>query len=271
MMNFQRYFNSRFRSRQKSKVSSGRMPLYRRSNVYRLRDHEIDPLITYDGIKTNPLPYSDCDTLADDDNLLCLAELYYEHWDISKTTEEIFLHDPFVLSSKDDIVHLKNKPHPLRWLYDLIKTEQLFLYYSSKQCTLTLVYSLILSRTKKQTFNVFTFYAYCKENSTTNSFFKHLFEFDNYQSILQMNTTTTTNNNNNTTAMNIIDFIYQEIQATTMLNIDDNNSLVLSKSLLKDDVIQLKVHQIKSSKVKKQAFSPMNKLYLSFFCQLIGC
>ncbi|CAF2962491.1 unnamed protein product [Rotaria sp. Silwood2] len=221
------------------------MPRYRRSNQYHLRDTQIDPLLTYDGIKTNPLSYINSDILPIDSNSIYLAELYYEHWDINLTTEEIFLLDPFVFSDDDEKIYLKNKIHPLKWLYDLIKNEQLYIYYSLKQCTLTLVYSLVSSRNKKPSFSIFTFYNYCKENDTTNRFFKHLFAFDDYQSISQMN-------NNDSNANNIIDFIYQEIQAATMINIDNNNNnnnnnaSFLFKSYLKNDVIQLKDHQIKS-------------------------
>ncbi|CAF4963994.1 unnamed protein product [Rotaria sp. Silwood1] len=215
------------------------MPRSRRSNQYHLRDSQIDPLLTYDGIKTNPLSYINSDIVSIDSNLIYLAELYYEHWNINLLTEEIFLHDPFIFSNNDENIYLKNKIHPLKWLYDLIKNEQLYIYYSSKQCTLTLVYSLILSKNKKQTFSLFTFYNYCKENDKTNQFFKHLFAFDDYQSILEMN-------NNDTNANNIIDFIYQEIQATTMINIDNNYSSSLSTTFLKNDIIQLKDHQIKS-------------------------
>ncbi|CAF4407283.1 unnamed protein product, partial [Rotaria sp. Silwood2] len=122
------------------------MPRYRRSNQYHLRDTQIDPLLTYDGIKTNPLSYINSDILPIDSNSIYLAELYYEHWDINLTTEEIFLLDPFVFSDNDEKIYLKNKIHPLKWLYDLIKNEQLYIYYSLKQCTLTLVYSLVSSR-----------------------------------------------------------------------------------------------------------------------------
>ncbi|CAF3459463.1 unnamed protein product [Rotaria socialis] len=219
------------------------MPRHRRSNTYRLRDSQIDPLLTYDGIKTNPLPCINSDILPIDSNCLCLAELYYEHWDINVIREEIFLHDPFIFSNNDeDNIYLKNKIHPLKWLYDLIKNEQLYLYYSLEQCTLTLVYLLSSAKNTKQNLNLFIFYSYCKENDKTNRYFKHLFVFDDYQSTLQMS-------NSDTNANNIIDFIYQEIQATTMINMDNNNnnnSLISIESLLKNDVIQLKDHQIKS-------------------------
>ncbi|UJR30370.1 hypothetical protein I4U23_017905 [Adineta vaga] len=215
------------------------MPHHRRSKSYQLRNHEIDPLLTYEGIKTNPLPYIDSAIHLPDDHSLCLVELYYEHWDVNVTTEQIFLHDPFLFSNNDnneeENTYLKNIIHPLKWLYDLIKNDQLQIYYSTKECTLTLHYSLI----SKRNFNLFIFYKSCKDNEKTNRFFKQLFIFDDYQSISQLN-------NNDTNAMNIIDFIYQEIQATTMFNIDQNNSLIAVDSFLKNDVIQLKEHQIKS-------------------------
>ncbi|CAF1171043.1 unnamed protein product [Rotaria magnacalcarata] len=219
------------------------MPRHRRSNTYRLRDSQIDPLLTYDGIKTNPLSCINSDILPIDSNCLCLAELYYEHWDINVIAEEIFLRDPFIFSNNDeDNIYLKNKIHPLKWLYDLIKNEQLYIYYSLEQCTLTLVYLLSSAKNTKKGLNLFIFYSNCKENDKTNRFFKHLFVFDDYQSTLQMS-------NSDTNANNIIDFIYQEIQATTMINMDNsnnNNSLIGIEFLLKNDVIQLKDHQIKS-------------------------
>lgn len=220
------------------------MPRHRRSNPYNFRDSQIDPLFTYDGIKTNPLSYINSDIIPLDSNCLCLAELYHEHWTINLITEEIFLHDPFIFSTNDDDnIILKSKTHPLKWLYDLIKSEQLHIYYSSKQCTLTIVYLLNSSKPNKNHFNLFAFYTYCKENNKTNGFFKHLFTFDDYQSILHLN-------DGDNYANNIIDFIYQEIQANTMVNIDDsaNSSLLESERFLRNDVIQLKHHQIKSSK-----------------------
>ncbi|CAF0891343.1 unnamed protein product [Adineta ricciae] len=213
------------------------MPHHRRSKSYQLRDRQIDPQLTYDGIKTNPLPYIDNDIHPVDDHSLCLAELYSEHWDVNSTTEQIFLRDPFVLSTCDEeeIAYLKTVTHPLKWLYDLIKNERLQMYYSAKECTLTLNYSLI----SKGNFNLFVFYKSCKQNEKTNRFFKHLFQFNDYQSISHLY-------DMDTSAMNIIDFIYQEIQATTMLNIDEHISLPLLTSFLKNDVIELKDHQVKS-------------------------
>jgi len=217
------------------------MPRHRRSNPYLLRDHLIDPLLTYDGIKSNPLPFIDTNILPIDHQSICLAELYYEHWDVSLPTEQIFLHDPFLFSTDDEHIYLKTKIHPLKWLYDLIKTDQLYISYSSEQCTLTLHYSF---RNPQENFNLFSFYTYCKDNEKSNRYFKHLFTFDDYQSIAQIN-------NTDTNAMNIIDYIYQEIQATTMIDIDQTKSLISSESFLKNDVIQLKDHQIKSSRKQK--------------------
>lgn len=211
------------------------MPHRRRS----LRVHEVDPLLTYDGIKTNPLPYIDNDILPIDKNSLCLAELYSDHWDINSTNEQIFLNDPYLFSNSEDNIYLKNQYHPLKWFYDLIKNEQLYIYYSSKQCLLTIVYSFLFIKDKKSNINLFGFYTYCKENVKINNFFKNLFLFDDYQSLSQLN---------NINAINIIDFIYQEIQNETMINNDNNkeNSLGLLKSFLKNDIISLKDHQIKS-------------------------
>jgi hypothetical protein len=218
------------------------MPRHRRSNQYNLRAHQIDPSVTYDGIKSNLLSYINRDIIPLDNNSLCLAELYSEHWDINLVTEQISLHDPFQFSLNDENEYLKGLIHPLKWLYDLIKNQQLYIYYSSKECTLTLVYPLYSTTDKKANLNIFTFYKYCKNNEKTAKFFKDLFTFNDYQSLSQLN-------DNNLNAINIIDFIYQEIQATTMINIDEKNkSLVLFESLLKSDVIQLKDHQIKSSK-----------------------
>ncbi|CAF3559082.1 unnamed protein product [Adineta steineri] len=211
------------------------MPHRRRNNPYTLRAQQIDPSLTYDGIKTNPLTYIDSDIIPIDNNSLCLAELYYEHWDINLTTEQIFLRDPYDLANSEEIIYLKNTIHPLKWLYELIQNQQIYIYYSSKQCTLTLHYCL----NSKKNFNIFTFYKYCKDNEKVSHFFKHLFTFDDYQSISKLN-------NTDTNAINIIDFIYQEIQATTMIDNDQNNSLIPFEALLKNDVIQLKDHQKKS-------------------------
>ncbi|CAF4407141.1 unnamed protein product, partial [Adineta steineri] len=155
-------------------------------------------------------------------------------------TEQIFLRDPYDLANSEEIIYLKNIIHPLKWLYELIQNQQIYIYYSSKQCTLTLHYCL----NSKKNFNIFTFYKYCKDNEKVSHFFKHLFTFDDYQSISKLN-------NTDTNAINIIDFIYQEIQATTMIDNDQNNSLIPFEALLKNDVIQLKDHQKKSSKKKK--------------------
>jgi hypothetical protein len=226
-----------FKEKQKGDwYSFNQMPHRRRSKPYRLRVHEIDPLLSYDGIKTNPLPYIDSDILPIDTNSLCLAELYFEHWDINISTEQIFLHDPFIFSDNDEHIYLKTQLHPLKWLYDLIKADQLYISYSSKHCTLTLSHSLISSKK----LNLFSFYTYCKENDKTNCFFKHLFTFDDYQSISQIH-------NSDKNAINIIDFIYQEIQTATMIHLHQNNLHFLTESLLQNDVIQLKDHQIQSS------------------------
>jgi hypothetical protein len=212
------------------------MPRHRRSNPYKLRVHDTDPLLTYDGIQNNPLPYIDSDLLPIDKNSLCLAELYYEHWNINLSIERISLHDPYLFSNIDEHIYLKTQLHPLKWLYELIQNEQLLIYYSSKQCTLTLIYSFLSTKT----INLFSFYRYCKENDKINCFIKHLFIFDDYQSISQID-------NNNINAINTIDFIYQEIQASTMIDHHQNFSISF-ESLLNNDVIRLKDHQIKSSK-----------------------
>ena len=245
----------------KKRIASSQMPHRRRSKPYHLRDHQIDPLLTYDGIKTNPLPYIDTDIHPIDNNSLCLAELYFEHWNINNSTEEIFLHDPFLFCDNDENIYLKNHLHPLKWLYDLIRNNQLYISYSPKQCTLTLIYSLSSSDNKTSKLNLFIFYTYCKENDKTNCFFKHLFTFDDYQSISKIN-------HADKNAINIIDFIYQEIQATTMIDINQNNIHFQTDSLLKNDVIQLKDHQIKSSKIYSiQCFFH----FFLFFMKLIGC
>jgi hypothetical protein len=214
------------------------MPGHRRSNSYRLRIHDIDPLLTYDGIKTNSLPYIDNDLLSIDKNSLCLAELYYEHWDINLSIEQISLHDPYLFSNIDENIYLKTQYHPLKWLYELIQNKQLFISYSSKQCTLTLVYSFQSTKS----INLFSFYRYFKENDKVNCFIKHLFTFDDYVSISQID--------NNINAINTIDFIYQELQASTMIDQNHQNYSISFESLLNNDVIRLKDHQIKSSKQK---------------------
>jgi hypothetical protein len=213
------------------------MPRHRRSNPYKLRVHDVDPLLTYDGIQNNPLPYIDSDCLPIDTNSLCLAELYYEHWNVNLSTERISLLDPYLFTNSDEQIYLKNQLHPLKWIYELVQNEQLLVYYSSKQCTLTLVHSFLPTKT----INLFSFYRYCKDNDKVSCFIKHLFTFDDYQSISQMD--------DNTNAINTIDFIYQEIQASTMIDHTYNCSISF-EPLLNNDVIRLKDHQIKSSKSK---------------------
>lgn len=210
----------------------------RRKKSYSLRDRHIDPLLTYDGIKSNPLPYTDADLLPHDDQSVCLAELVYEQWDVNVTSEHISLREPFVYLDNDDEenVYLRNHLHPLNWLYGLIKNDQLQVHYSSKRCSLTLHYSF----SSNLSLNIFAIYAYCKVNEKTSRFFKQLFVFEDYQS-------TSGSHQADTDAVNIIDFIYREIQAVTMLNAESTNSSLSVGSLLKNDVIQLKVHQIKSS------------------------
>ena len=216
------------------------MPRHRRNNSYRLRSQDIDPLLTYDGIKSNPLPFIDVDLLPSDNQTLCLAELYHEHWQINSSTEELLLRNPYIFSMEDEEeqIFLKNQPHPLKWLYELIQNHQLLLYYSAKQCTLTLVYSFVSTKIPQPTINLFAFYAYCKLNEKTQQFFKHLFIFDDYQSISQ--------SDNDTNAINTIDFIYQEIQASTMID-RSNTSSISFEEFLNNDVIRLKDHQIQSS------------------------
>lgn len=215
------------------------MPRHRRNHSYRLRVHDIDPSLTYDGIKINPLPFIDMDLFPIDNQSLCLAELHNDHWDINSSTEEIFLRNPYFSIDDEEQIFLQKQLHPLNWLYELIRNKQLLLYYSSKQDTLTLVYPFQSTKTPKPTINLFAFYIYCKLNEKTERYFKHSFLFDDYRSISQ------SDSDNN--AMNTIDFIYQEIQASTMMDQSDVSSIPF-EAFLNNDVIRLKDHQIKSSK-----------------------
>lgn len=215
------------------------MPRHRRNHSYRLRVHDIDPLLTYDGIKNHPLPFIDIDLLPIDNQSLCLAELHNDHWDIHPSTEEIFLRNPYLSINDEEQIFFQKQPHPLKWLYELIRNKQLLLYHSSKQSTLTLIYPYQSTTIPKATINLFAFHIYCKLNEKTKRYFKHLFIFEDYQSISQ--------GDDDTNAMNTIDFIYQEIQASTMMDQSDVSSISF-QAFLNNDVIRLKDHQIKSSK-----------------------
>lgn len=226
------------------------MPHHRRNNPYRLRQHEIDPLLTYDGIQNNPLSYIDNDILPIDKNSLCLIELNIDDWNINQTTEQIFLRNSYEHSKTIDRISLKTRLHPLKWFYELIQKEILFIYYSLKKSLLTIVYLF-----EKQSYvNLYQFYIYYKENK----FFKNLFLLDNYQLLLE---------NTEINAINIIDFIYQEIQNETIIHNIDEINLNLIKSYLNNDIITLKDHQIKSINwmIKREKDYSTNIIYKSLY------
>ena len=208
------------------------MPHRRRSNPYQLRIHQVDPLITYDGIKDNFLPYIDFDIHPLESNSLCLTELFLEHWTINTLTEQLSLTDPYLFANEDEQIYIKNQAHPLKWFFELIHKNQLSIFYSTKQSKLIVVYSF----ETKFHFNLFAFYHYVHENDKSKHFFKYLFTFDDYRSL--------SDSDENVNAMNIIDFIYQEIQAATM--IDHTDRVISFEHLLNNDLIRLKDHQIKS-------------------------
>lgn len=208
------------------------MPRSSRKSVYQLRHYQIDPSLTYEGISTNALPYLNSADLLSHGSSTCLhlAELVVEHWNIDSSRETISLRDPFRSVDPDEKEYHKGLVHPLKWLYESIQSGRFSLLYSTS--TLTVVYFLRVDSSSP--LNLFSFYINCQKGDDFHQFFT----FDDYQPIVDQN---------NADAMNMIDFIYREIEARTMI---DNQCVEKKKFVverfLRNEVIRLKEHQIKS-------------------------
>ena len=207
------------------------MPRSSRKSAYQLRHYQIDPSLTYEGISDNVLPYlNSADLLSHHSSTwLHLAELVIEHWKINSRLETISLRDPFRNVDPAEKNYHKDLVHPLKWFYELIQSGRVSLLYSTS--ALTVVHSL---RIDSSPLNLLSFYTNCQKAD----YFRQLFTFDDYQPITDQN---------NTDAVNMIDFIYREIEARTMI---DNQCVEKKKFVverfLRNEAIRLKEHQIKS-------------------------
>ena len=203
------------------------MPRSSRKSVYRLRQHEIDPSLTYEGIASNALPYLSS-AVDQPSTSLHLAELVIEHWTIDRAGETISLRDPFRTVDPEEKEYHKGLVHPLKWFYQLVRTNQLSVTYSPDSSKLTVVFSI------QPHFSLFWFYVNCQKSD----YFHQLFTFDDYQPLVD---------ENNIDAMNMIDFIYREIEGRTMIeNQGDEKKKIAVERFLRNEVIRLKEHQIKS-------------------------
>ena len=213
------------------------MPRSSRKSAYQLRHHTIDPLLTYEGIDKNPLVYIDEDRSA----FLTLAELHPDHWKIDPENEKIYLDQVDRFTDEEEKALVNDRLHPLASFYQLVQNGSLSIHYSKASEQLTVVCPWKSPTVDgRPHLNLFALYHLCKTNTKSQNYFARVFIFDEYQSICHGTDEETGD------AVNIIDYIYREIEASTMIINHQDEKILQIEQFLKNDIITLKKHQIQS-------------------------